>query len=348
MSMIESKIKQIKNNKVSSFLNFASWDGNLVRLVAITIFIFALMSILIPDRFFTFDNFDSMAYQFPEFGILSLAMMIAMLSGGIDLSIVGIANLSGVFAALVMLHTIPSQVSQGQLIFYILGAVLVALLTGICCGLINGLLIAKANIPPILTTLGTMQLFTGLAVVVTKGYAIFGLPEQFSFIGNEALWIFPVPFIIFVFCVWLFSILLNKTCYGTKLYMMGTNAVASKFSGIDNTKMLIKTYMLSGLMAALAGLVIVARTNSAKADYGTSYTMQTILIAVMGGVNPNGGFGKAAGIVLAVLTLQFLSSGFNMLGFSNFFKDFIWGAVLIMIMITNYFFDKRQIRKGKR
>jgi Ribose/xylose/arabinose/galactoside ABC-type transport systems, permease components len=323
-----------------------AWDGNLIRLVFITVFIFVLMSVLSPERFLTFDNFDSMAYQFPEFGILALAMMITMLSGGIDLSIVGVANLSGVFAALIMLHGIPEGAPEGQIILYILGAVLVAMLTGAGCGFINGFLIAKLNIPAILTTIGTMQLFTGIAIVVTKGYAIFGLPDQFSFIGNEAVGIFPVPFILFIVFAGLFSVLLNKTCYGTKLYMMGTNAIASKFSGINNTKMLVKTYMISGLMAAIAGLVIVARTNSAKADYGTSYTLQTILIAVMGGVNPNGGFGKIAGIVLAVLTLQFLSSGFNMLQFSNFFKDFIWGAVLIAIMVINYIFNTRRFKKG--
>jgi simple sugar transport system permease protein len=324
-----------------------SRDGNLMRLVLITAAIFALMSILSPDRFLTFDNFDSMAYQFPEFGILSLAMMITMLTGGIDLSIVGIANLSGVFAALMMLHTIPDGASTSQILTGIMAAVLLAMATGAGCGFINGLLIAKINIPPILATLGTMQFFTGIAIVVTKGYAIFGLPDQFSFIGNEAIGIFPVPFLIFAAFAWLFSLLLNKTGYGTKLYMMGTNATAAKFSGINNTMMLVKTYMLSGLVAALAGLVIVARTNSAKADYGTSYTLQAILIAVMGGVNPNGGFGTIAGIVLAVLTLQFLSSGFNMLGFSNFFKDFIWGAVLIFIMVVNFIFNNRRAKRRK-
>ncbi|HHY46486.1 MAG TPA: ABC transporter permease [Firmicutes bacterium] len=319
-------------------------DNNLVLLIAIMVTSFVLMASLRPDRFLTLDNFDSMAYQFPEFGIMSIAMMLTMLTGGIDLSIVGMANLSGVFAALAMARFIPEGTTSVQLVFYILGAVILSLATGLACGLVNGLLISRIGIPPILATLGTMQLFTGIAIIITKGYAVFGFPEQFTVLGNEALWIFPIPFIIFVVCASACAVMLNKTSFGLKLYMMGTNPTASKFSGINNAAMLVRTYMLSGLLAAIAGLVVIARTNSAKADYGTSYTLQAILISVMGGVNPSGGFGTISGIVLAVLTLQFLSSGFNMLRFSNFFKDFVWGATLLAVMVMNYLVNNRRSR----
>lgn len=319
-------------------------NNNLVLLVITMVFSFVLMGSLKPDRFLTLYNFDSMAYQFPEYGILSIAMMLTMLTGGIDLSIVGIANLSGVFAALAMARFIPEGTAPVLLVLYILGAVVLSLAAGVVCGLANGLLVAKIGIPPILATLGTMQLFTGIAIIITKGYAVFGFPERFTVVGNEAIWVFPVPFIIFAVCAVACAVMLNKTSFGLKLYMMGTNPTASKFSGINNAVMLIKTYILSGLLAAIAGLVVIARTNSAKADYGTSYTLQAILISVMGGVNPNGGFGTISGIVLAVLTLQFLSSGFNMLRFSNFFKDFIWGAALLAVMVMNYLVNNWQSR----
>ena len=108
---------------------------------------------------------------------------------------------------------------------------------------------------------------------------------------------------------------------------------ATRFAGVNNTLVLIKTYMASGLLAAAAGLIMYSRTNSAKADYGVSYILQAILVAVLGGVNPNGGSGRLSGVLLAILSLQFLSSGFSMLRFSNFFKEFVWGGLLLLVML---------------
>lgn len=326
---------------------FISRDGNLTRLLIITITILVVMSFLKPDLFLTIRNFSSMSFQFPEYGILAIAIMITMLTGGIDLSAVAIANLSAILAAITMLKLIPQSFAGGNMIIIILVAILSSIVTGIICGLLNGFLIAKVGITPILATLGTMQLFTGIAIVITKGTAIYGFPDQFSYIGNGSLWIFPVPLLIFTIIVLSFAMLLNKTAFGLKVYFMGTNPTASHFSGINNTLVLIKTYMLSGILASMAGIIMIARTNSAKADYGTSYTLQAILIAVLGGVNPNGGFGTIAGLVLAVLSLQFLSSGFNMLRFSNFFKEFIWGGVLIIVMVINYLSNQKQSRLKK-
>lgn len=320
-------------------------DGNLMRLLGITVLVFATMSLLRPDLFFTIDNLSSMAFQFPEFGLLAIAIMITMLTGGIDLSVVGIANFSGILAALVLTRMIPPEAGPVQVALYSVLAVGVSLLTGVVCGLLNGFFVANVGIPPILATLGTMQLYTGIAIVITQGAAVYGFPGPINFIGNGSLWSLPVPFLVFAGFALAFALMLNKTAFGFKLYLMGTNPTASRFSGINNTRLLIQTYVLSGIMAAAAGFVVLARTNSAKADYGSSYTLQAILIAVLGGVNPSGGFGTVFGLVLAILSLQFLSSGFNMLRFSNFFKEFVWGAVLLLVMVINYLSNSRQVRQ---
>lgn len=320
-------------------------DTNVRWLLVITVLVFVSMSLLRPTMFFTLDNFSSMAFQFPEFGLLAMAIMLTLLSGGIDLSIVGVANLSGILAALVLTRLLPAEASALQVILYSLLALATSLVTGLTCGLINGLLIAVVGITPILATLGTMELFTGIAIVITKGAAVFGFPELITFMGNGSLWIFPVPFLIFVLAAAVFAIILNKTAFGAELQLLGTNPVAARFSGLNNTKLLLQTYMLSGFLAALSGIVVLARTNSAKADYGSSYTLQAVLIAVLGGVNPAGGFGRVGGLVLAILTLQFLSSGFSMLRFSNFFKEFIWGAVLLVVMVINYLTNTRRERR---
>lgn len=323
-------------------------DSNLTRLFFIMVFVFILMSVLKPNPFLTVANFSSMFFQIPEFGIIAIAMMLSMLTGGIDLSIVGIANLSGVLAAFTMVRLVPQNAATGQQVLIILLAAVVAIVVGVLCGLFNGFIIAKVGIPPILATLGTAQLYMGIAIVLTQGKAVLGFPESFAVLGNGDIMGFPVPMLIFIIIAVLVSIMLNKTASGTRIYMMGTNPVASLFSGINNVALTFRTYLLTAVLGAMAGLILIARTNSAKADYGTSYTLQAVLVAVMGGVNPNGGFGKIVGLVMAMFTLQFLSSGFNAMHFSNFFKDFIWGLVLILVMIVNYISDVIKARSQKK
>lgn len=337
--------------KKNSFLMFlkntfgAGGDKNLKRLFVVMGVVFILMVALNPSSFLTMRNFTSMSFQMPEFGILAIAMMIAMLSGGIDLSIVGTANLSGVVAGLILVKLVPKDAGLGHTVMILLLCVLVSAVIGMLCGAFNGFAVSKIGIPPILTTLGTLQLFMGIAIVITKGKAVLGFPEIVSSIGNGKVGPIPVPMLIFIAFAIVFSIILKKTSYGLKLYMLGTNPKAAIYSGINNTRVLIRTYMYSGVLAAMAGLIIIARTNSAKADFGTSYTLQAVLVSVMGGVNPNGGFGKIMGIVMAMFTLQFLSSGFNMLHFSNFLKDFMWGLVLLVVMVVNYIIDNLNTRK---
>ncbi|PIE33575.1 ABC transporter permease [candidate division KSB3 bacterium] len=326
-------------------LDILNRDRNLVQLLVIALVVFGLMSVLNPGKFLTLRNFESMSFQFPEFGILAIAMMLSMLTGGIDLSVVGIANFAGIFAALILTNWIPEAAGSGTIMLMIFIATLVAIITGVTCGVLNGLLIAYAEIPPILATLGTMQLFTGISIVITKGYAVTTYPEQFLVLGNGIIGIFPVPLLIFALFAILFAFILRKTTFGIKLYMMGTNPTASRFSGVNNGVMLMKTYMTTGCLAGVAGIVMIARTNSAKADYGASYILQSVLIAVLGGVNPSGGFGTIFGIIIAILSLQFLSSGFNMLRFNNFAKEFTWGMFLLFVMVFNYLMNTRRAKR---
>ncbi|MDR7316394.1 ABC transporter permease [Brevibacillus nitrificans] len=328
-----------------SLQRYLPQDASMTRLFIIMLVVFVLMAGISPDTFLSLDSFTSMSFQFPVFGIFAFAMMLSMISGGIDLSIVGIANLTSIIAASVMVRMLPAEATASESLLFILLGVAAALIVGLVCGLFNGFAITKIGIPPILVTLGTMQLFMGIAIILTKGQAIVGLPELYTKIGNGSLWIFPVPLLMFCLCILGTYVLLNKRSYGLKLQMLGANPTASVFSGVNNTRVLLKTYAISGMLASIAGLVIVAQTNSAKADYGTSYILQAILVAVMGGVDPRGGFGKVAGIVMAVLTLQFLSSGLNALHVGNFFKDFMWGIVLLLVMVINEWSNRRKARR---
>ena len=320
---------------------FKNIDSNLIRLLIITMIVFIIMAALVPSKFLTLRNIESMSFQFPELGLLSIAIMITMLTGGIDLSVVGIANLSGIFMALIFTKVIPEGTSGFAMFLYLIMGIIVGVSTGAFAGYLNGLLIAKVGITPILATLGTMQLFTGIAVVITKGFAISGFPEAFLIIGNSKILFVSFPLFIFILTTAGISVLLSKTSLGINLYLIGTNEKAAVFAGIRKARVLIKSYMLSGILGGITGVIMIARTNSAKADYGSSYVLQAILVSVLGGVNPAGGFGKVIGVVIAVLALQFLSSGFSMLRFSNFAKEFIWGAFLLFIMVLNFIQNRK-------
>lgn len=324
-------------------------DSQTLRLLAIAILLFAAFSLLLPGEFPTVRNLQSMAVQFPEFGILALAIMITMLTGGIDLSIVGTANLSAIGAALVLTRWGATGEAALPLELLILLAILAALLVGSLCGLVNGLLVSRVGITPILATLATGAIYTGLAFVLTGGPAV--TTTQLAFIGNGTILDLPIPVIVFIVLAVAYSILLNRSAFGFNVYMLGTNPTAALFSGIDSFRVLMRTYWLAGLAAGIAGVIFVARTNSAKPDYGASFILLTVLIAILGGVRYTGGFGTVSGVVLAVLCIQFLSTGLNMLmlewfpsSASIFFRQFAWGALLLLVMVLNYYAEQRRER----
>jgi len=305
------------------------------RLAIIAVVVFALMGILSPERFLSEQNLTSMAFQFPEFAILALAITLVMMTGGIDLSVVGIANLSAVVAALILTEFAgPDLPLQASLLWlgFALGA---SLLIGAMVGLLNGTLVAFLGLPPILATLGSGLVFTGFAIALTGGSAVMGFPEVVAWIGNSQMLGLPTPLLIFVMLAVALHFLMTRTAFGIRISMFGTNPLAALYAAVDVKGMLLKVYMLSGLFASVAGMVIMSRANSAKADYGSSYLLLAVLIAVLGGVNPYGGYGRVVGVVLAVLSMQFLSSGLNMLQVSNFARELIWGALLLFVMTTN-------------
>lgn len=324
-------------------------DNAILRLLLIAIIIFVAFSLFLPGKFLTIRNMQSMAVQFPEFGILAIAIMVTMLSGGIDLSVVGAANLSAIFAALVMTRLGGAEGAMLAPAVAIPLAMIAALVVGGLCGLFNGYCVSRIGITPILATLGTGSLYTGLSYVITGGPAI--TTTQLAVLGNSAIGGVPIPVIIFLVLIALFALILNKTTYGFNVYMLGTNPTAARFSGINSDKVLMQTYLLAGLLAAVAGIVFVARTNSAKPDFGGSFILLTVLIAILGGVSYTGGVGSVGGLVLAILCLQFLSTGLNMLmlqlsGSSSaiFFRQFAWGALLLIVMVVDYYSEQRRQR----
>ncbi len=312
-------------------------DTHVTRLVMILVALVLLFAVVKTEGFLNLRTWQSMAIQFPEFGLMALGVMLAMITGGIDLSVVGIANMTSISAAVVMLSLAPSGSDAGTTATAIAVAMGAALVAGTAAGAVNGFLVAKVKIPPILATLGTFALFTGIAILITGGKPKSGLPPEYgATFAGKLFGVVPVQLVVFSVVAILIAVLMAKTAFGTKIYMLGTNANAARFSGLHTTKLLVRTYMISGLCASVAGLVMLANYNSAKADYGSTYTLLTVLIVVLGGVNPNGGTGRLIGVVLAIVILQILSSGLNMFpNISNFYRPLIWGGVLLAVIAAN-------------
>jgi simple sugar transport system permease protein len=175
---------------------------------------------------------------------------------------------------------------------------------------------------------------TGLSITITKGGAISGFPKPFLFIGNGDIFGVPMPFIIFIICAAVIALILRKSRLGFNMYMIGSNERATLFSGINNSVVLVKVYLLSGFLSGLAALVMTARFNSAKASYGLSYLLLSVLVVLLGGASAYGGTGNVLGIVVALFLMQLFSSSFNLMGFSTFLTTAIWGMVLVFVMMA--------------
>ncbi|HHU63117.1 MAG TPA: ABC transporter permease [Clostridiales bacterium] len=323
-----------------------SEDVNVLILTITFVAVLVVLSIVLGGTFLSAANFQSMGFQIPEFGLLSLAMSLCMLAGGIDLSIVGNANLSSVLAAYTLLAL---SENGGNPIIAIIVAIVVGLVVGVGCGLLNGLLIAKVSILPILATLSTMILYDGIAMALTDGKTVLGFPLEFSKMAIAKAGGIPGVFIVFVVVAIIISLVLTRTFFGKNIYLYGANKTVSLFSGIRVNSLILKTYAISGLFAGIAGLMLMARVNSAKVGYGDTYLLQTMLVSILGGVSPTGGKGKVLGVFLGILVLQMLQSGFTLLGVEPYFRNFIWGVVLIGVMIANFYIErsKKKIKRPK-
>lgn len=301
------------------------------QLLALTVAIFLIFSLAAPATFPSILNLQSMGVQFPEVGLLGLGVMLSMVTAGIDLSTVAIADLAGVTAAQFMLRVNGPNGGSGSF-GLALAAVLIALAVGAACGLVNGLLIDTLRITPILATLATLGIFGGLAIAWTGGHALVGIPDAFLALGAGNLLGIPIPTLLFALAAIATALLLNWSRLGLLMRLVGSNETAARYSGVRGLRVLLGTYVSSGLLAGLAGVIIVARTASATPDYGQSYILLSVVIAVLAGVDLNGGFGTVAGVVLATLALTFIQTGFVFLGFNQFLYQTAQGLILIAVL----------------
>jgi len=312
-------------------------DPQLLFLVGINLLVLAVGAAISKGAFIDPYNLQSMAGQLPELGLLAIGVMLAMSSGngGIDLSGIALANLSGVTSAIVVAALVSADAAP---MLFTVSFVGVALLVGLTGGMVNGLLIARLGLTPILCTLGTQLLFTGLAVVLSGGPSVrVGSADPLMNIGNGLVLGVPISFLVFGAIALAIGMSLKFSPFGIRLFLMGTNPKAAHYAGFSQTRLLVTTYGLSGLMAGVAGVLIASRNVNVKWDYGQSYLLIAILITVMAGVKPEGGYGRMTCLFLSATALQLLSSMLNFADMSNFFRDCAWGLLLLVFLaISRY------------
>jgi len=313
--------------------------SNNARLFILMLVLIFFFNALVGERLFAAAGLRSMAGQLPELGLLSLAMMVSLLSGGIDLSVIATANLSALAVAFI-LSSMPPGTEGVALVMWQVGACFAGLLTALAVGIFNGVLIGYLRVSPILATLGTMTLVKGIGVGLSRGSIISDFPPAIVFLGNGSFLSIPMPLILFILIVIPVAILLGRSPLGLSVLLFGSNERAVRFSGINTRILAMRIYSLSALLAFAAGLLMMARFNSANAAYGESYLLVTILACVLGGVHPSGGFGKVSGLLLALIILQIISTACSVMGVSQFLTLALWGLILIVVSAFDAFFVK--------
>ena len=314
------------------------------RLLGLLVILMVVMGILAPGKFLTVKNFKNMGFQMAEFGILAIGMSVVIMTGGINLSIVNSAMLASIVSAMAMRALYNGGEGMADVPVILIG-LLITIAVAVVCGAINGFFVAYIGVLPILVTLGTQTVFDGISLNITRGSGVSGFPKLFQKIGAGTLGQVPYTMLIYIVVIVAAYLLIERSRWGISVYMVGGNEKATRFSGINTKKTIMGVYIFSAVASGLAGILMTSRYNSARADYGTSYTMQAVAATVLGGTSINGGSGHVMGTVIAVAIIQVISSGFNILGINRNFTDIATGLILVGVLGLNHFIAQGSARR---
>lgn len=278
------------------------------------------------STFLTTGNIMNILRQASTNLLIALAMTLVIILGGIDLSVGSIVALTGVVTG--------GMIAYNGLPVWI--AVIIAILVGLFFGFINGFIISKTTIPAFIVTLSTMNIGRGLAYVYTDGAPIRVVSDQFNFIGSGYIAGIPVPVIYLLVFTMLFSYMMNKTKMGRHVYAVGGNPEASRFSGINNSKITLIVYTLSGLMASISGIVLASRMFSGQPTAGDGAEMDAIAAVVIGGTSMSGGIGTIGGTIIGGLIIAVLNNGLNLMNVSSFWQLVVKGIIILIAAYVDY------------
>ncbi len=300
--------------------------------VFIVMVLMCVLMYIVSPPFRSVNNLLSIAKNFSAYAIAGIGVTMVIITGGIDLSIGSIFGFSGVIAAMGMVEFgLP-----------LMPAVLLGILTGTALGLINGLFIVKLKLPPFIATLGMLSIVRSLCYITTEGYPVTGLGKEFLFFGQGYILSIPTPIWLLAVIAIIFSIFLNKTVTGRRIYALGGNEEATRISGINTDRLKILVYSLGGCMYGIAGIITASKLGIGQPTAGNGYELDAIAAVVIGGASLSGGVGTVIGTLVGAAIMGILRNALVLLSIKSHWQQFIIGCVII-IAVT---FD--QLRKSNK
>ncbi|MEM8837190.1 MAG: ABC transporter permease [Pseudomonadota bacterium] len=304
--------------------------GILPFLLVIAVIVFTVMS----DNFLTGRNLMNVLRQSVYLTIVSLGQMLALLTGGFDLSVGTILAVTSVVGALAMASLLPMMPDAVWLVI-VLGS-LAGIAAGTMIGVCNGLGVSVFGVSPFMMSLGMTSVGFGIALYLTGGVPVYGMPQEFGDVfGFGVLVGVPVPVIVTVFIILVLAFVMYRTPFGRYFYAVGGNAKAAALSGIDTRAMLFWTYVLCALLAAIAGMLLTARLDTGEANIGSSMPLNSIAACVIAGVSLRGGVGRLENVVLGALFIGLVENGMNLARIESYLQTVVLGALLILAVIAD-------------
>jgi rhamnose transport system permease protein len=304
----------------------------------VILLVISLLAVIIlalgSDRFLTANNLLNQGRLLTEIGLVALSMTFIIITGGIDLSVGSILGLCAIVLGVMWdprgAFALPLEV-----------AVLICLLVGMVAGFINGLIIVRLGVPPLITTLATLALYRGLAEGISQARSVRGYPEEFYTLGQgEFLGVPTQLWVLLIFCV-LTAVVLSRTVFGRAIYAIGNNELGARFSGLPVGLYKIMIYTFSGFMAALAAWIFVSRVSTTRSDMGSGLELDAIAAVVLGGTSIFGGSGSIIGTIIGFILIQLLKNGLALSGVTTDGTIVVIGTVLILAILINNFIQRR-------
>lgn len=304
--------------------------GVLPFLLLIAVVVFSLMS----ERYLTTNNLLNVARQSTFLTMVAMGQMLALLTGGFDLSVGTILAVTSVVGALAMSSVFAAY--PDMVWFAIASGMLAGFFAGLSIGVVNGVGVAFFNVSPFMMTLGLASIGFGIALFLTGGVPVYGMPQQFgSIFGFGHLLGLPVPIYVTAALVATMYVLLNWTRFGRYLYAVGGNIKASSLSGINTRRTLFLAYVLCGALATVAGLTLTARLETGEANIGASMPLESIAACVIGGVSLRGGVGRLSGVVLGAIFIGLVQNGMNLARIDSYLQTVVIGILLIVAVLAD-------------
>lgn len=305
--------------------------GRQIILAAILLLQMLIIGRMAPG-FLDRQNLFDMGTHMAETGIIAIGMTFIIMTGGIDLSVGSLLALCGVaFGCVAPLHGLTAGVAAG-------------VLTGMACGALNGGLIALARLPALVVTLGTMALFRGVAMVISQGKPASGFPREFNELGRGEWRGIPVQLILWAALALMAMVIADRSRAGRMVVAVGDNPQAARYAALPERTITFALYLATGLLTALAALILTSRVSTAKADAAMGLELEVITAVVLGGTAITGGRGTVLGTLLGVLILGFLRTGLSFGGVPTIYQTILSGALLIVVSILN----QRVLDRGSR